>query len=131
MSFDPVDLVILIDDSEIDLFVQKRFIEISSFARNILVFKSARKAFEQLTATAQQRPDLIFLDLNMPEMDGFSFLEQMIKLPAGSNGECKVVILTSSSSAADKARAATFGNVISFLSKPLNEKRLVELRGLL
>ena len=124
-----VDLVALIDDSEIDLFVQRRFIEISAFARNILVFKSARMALEQLAVPGQQRPDLIFLDLNMPEMDGFTFLEHMLRLPA-PEGPAKVVILTSSSSSADKARAATFGNVISFLSKPLNEKRLVELREL-
>ncbi len=129
MSLAPVDLVVLIDDSEIDLFVQKRFIEISAFARNILVFKSARKALDQLTTSDQQRPDLIFLDLNMPEMDGFTFLENMMKMPQGA-APCKVVILTSSSSSADKARAATFSNVVSFLSKPLNEKRLLELRTL-
>jgi CheY-like chemotaxis protein len=66
----------------------------------------------------------------MPEMDGFTFLEQMIKLPGGTDGPAKVVILTSSSSSADKARAGTYKNVISFLSKPLNEKRLIELRDL-
>ena len=130
MSPESVDLVFLIDDSEIDLFVQRRFIEISSFARSILAFKSARKALDQLAVQGQQRPDVIFLDLNMPEMDGFTFLEHMIKLSAGADGLAKVVILTSSSSVADKARASTFKNVVRFLSKPLCEKRLVELRDL-
>src|SRR5690349_1524748 len=131
MSPESVDLVVLIDDSEIDLFVQRRFIEISAFARRIVEFKSARKALEQLSSPGQLSPDLIFLDLNMPEMDGFAFLEQMSGLPATAGGDpTRVVILTSSSSAADKARAATFSNVICFLSKPLNEKRLSELKGL-
>ena len=129
MTSESVELVVLIDDSDIDLFVQKRFIEISAFARNILVFQSARKALQLLTTPGQRRPDLIFLDLNMPEMDGFAFLEELAKLPQ-QNVRTKVVILTSSSSAPDKARAATFPSVVSFISKPLSEKRLVELKQL-
>lgn len=128
MTTESVDLVLLIDDSDVDLFVQKRFIEITAFARSILVFQSARKALDLLSTPGQQRPDLIFLDLNMPEMDGFTFLEHMTRLPASAAGNSKVVILTSSSSSADKARASTFRNVVSFLSKPLSEKRLAELR---
>jgi two-component system nitrate/nitrite response regulator NarL len=127
MSPESVDLVVLIDDSEIDLFVQKRFIEISAFSRRILEFKSARQALEHLSAPGQVRPDLIFLDLNMPEMDGFTFLERMSQ---ASTSPQRVVILSSSSSGADKARAATFSNVVCFLSKPLNEKRLAELKDL-
>jgi two-component system nitrate/nitrite response regulator NarL len=127
MKTESVDLVMLIDDSDIDLFVQKRFIEITVFAKSILVFQSARKALELLSSPGQQRPDLIFLDLNMPEMDGFSFLEHMTQLPVGQNGQSKVVILSSSSSSADKSRASTFSNVICFLSKPLSETRLLEL----
>lgn len=130
MATESVDLVVLIDDSDIDLFVQKRFIEISAFAKSIIVFQSARKALELLSTPGQQRPDLIFLDLNMPEMDGFTFLEQFATVPAGQDGRSKVVILSSSSSSADKARAATFSSVVSFMSKPLSEKRLVELRQL-
>jgi len=130
MKPESVDLVMLIDDSDIDLFVQKRFIEISAFAKSILVFQSARKALELLSSPGQQRPDVIFLDLNMPEMDGFSFLEHLAQLPPGLNGQSRVVILSSSSSSADKSRASTFSNVISFLSKPLSEARLQELRNL-
>ena len=125
-----VELVLLIDDSDIDLFVQKRFLEISGFARTILVFQSARKALELLSAPGQRIPDVIFLDLNMPEMDGFTFLEQLTELSGADKAYTKVVILTSSSSGTDKARAASFPSVVTFLSKPLSEKRLVELRAL-
>jgi two-component system nitrate/nitrite response regulator NarL len=130
MSPESVGQVVLIDDSDIDLFVQKRFIEISAFANSILEFKSARQALEHLSAPGRARPDLIFLDLNMPEMDGFTFLEHMSKASSTPERPLRVVILSSSSSGADKARAATFSNVICFLSKPLNEKRLAELKEL-
>lgn len=129
MSSSDIDLVVLIDDSDIDLFVQRRFIEISSFAKTVQTFQSARKALEQLSTPEQARPGLIFLDLNMPEMDGFSFLEHMTQLPVQLTQATRVVILTSSSSTADKERAATFSNVISFLSKPLTERGLQELKA--
>jgi two-component system nitrate/nitrite response regulator NarL len=126
MTPESVDLVVLIDDSDIDLFVHRRVIEISAFARNVLEFKSARKALEQLSVAGHPQPDLIFLDLNMPDMDGFDFLEEFSKLQTG----VRVAILSSSSSGADKARAASFLNVICFLSKPLIEKRLGEVKAL-
>lgn len=128
MAGQPVDLVALIDDSDVDLFVQRRFIEISAFARSVLVFQSAQKALDAISKPGQPLPDLIFLDLNMPEMDGFSFLEHLSKMSDKQNA--KVVILTSSSSVADKTRAAGFGNVVSFISKPLSEIRLAELKEL-
>jgi CheY-like chemotaxis protein len=131
MAAESIDLAMLIDDSDIDLFVQKRFIEISGFARSILVFQSARKALEFISTPEQKCPDVIFLDLNMPDMDGFKFLEQLDNLPAHARNKSKVVILTSSSSVADITRASAFKNVITFVSKPLSEKRLVDLQQMI
>lgn len=120
-----VDLVVLIDDSDIDLFVQRRFIELSGFARKVLTFRSSREALKHLSDRPKEVPDVIFLDLNMPEIDGFAFLEQydvQVK-----NTQTRIVILTSSSSALDRDRAATFSTVVGFLSKPLTEGNLSEI----
>jgi len=126
MTPESVDLVALIDDSDIDLFVQRRFIELSGFARRVLTYRSSREALTYLSdPNLKEHPDLIFLDLNMPEIDGFSFLEQYNQLVKDS--PTRVIILTSSSSALDRDRAATFGNVIGFLSKPLTEGNLSEI----
>jgi two-component system nitrate/nitrite response regulator NarL len=126
MTPESVDLVVLIDDSDIDLFVQRRFIELSGFAKRVLTFRSSREALNHLSdANLEDHPDLIFLDLNMPEIDGFSFLEQYSKLVQGV--PTKIIILTSSSSALDRDRAATYGSVIGFLSKPLTEGNLLEI----
>lgn len=121
----PVNLVALIDDSEIDLFVQRRFIELSGFARKVVTFRSSREALDYLsTDPVAEVPNVIFLDLNMPEIDGFSFLErygQQVKAPT------QIVILTSSSSALDRDRATGFANVVGFLSKPLTEGNLSQI----
>jgi CheY-like chemotaxis protein len=126
MTPQSIELVVLIDDSDIDLFVQRRFIELSGFARRVITFRSSREALKYLSdSNLREYPDLIFLDLNMPEIDGFSFLELYGKQVTGS--PTKIIILTSSSSALDRDRAATFGNVIGFLSKPLTEGNLSEI----
>jgi CheY-like chemotaxis protein len=126
MALESVDLVVLIDDSDIDLFVQRRFIELSGFARRVLTFQSSREALKHLSSVANKEdPDLIFLDLNMPEIDGFAFLEQYGRLVQGVR--TRIIILTSSSSSLDRDRAASFPNVIGFLSKPLTEGNLSEI----
>ena len=126
MTPESVELVVLIDDSDIDLFVQRRFIELSGFARRVVTFRSSREALNYLSdSNLKEYPDLIFLDLNMPEIDGFSFLEQYNKLV--TNAPTRIIILTSSSSALDRDRAATYSNVIGFLSKPLTESNLADI----
>ena len=115
-----VHTAFLVDDSEVDLFIQKKFIELSSFAENVITFSSPIKALEALQATKNSDvPSLIFLDLNMPLLNGFEFLEKINALSNGIPQKVKVVILSSSNSPADRLRAKEFPNVINFFSKPL------------
>jgi two-component system nitrate/nitrite response regulator NarL len=120
-----VHTAFLVDDSEVDLFIQKKFLELCSFAERIVTFTSPVKALEALQAySLNEGPSLIFLDLNMPLLNGFEFLE---KINSGSNrvsDRIKVVILSSSNNPADRLKAKEFPNVISFLSKPLNVDEL-------
>jgi len=128
MSVQPVQTAFLIDDSEIDLFIQKKFIEMRQFASNVVTFSSPTKALEVLTITPfDEAPGIIFLDLNMPIVNGFEFLERIKTISSGISNRIKVVILTSSGSSFDKERAKDYHNVISFISKPLTVQRLDEL----
>lgn len=127
-----VEKTVLIDDSDIDLFIQRRFLEVYNFSNQLFLYKSAEEALDWLKAmNGDTPPDIIFLDLNMPEIDGFSFLKNFIELPEKIKSKSKIVVLTSSNNAQDREQAFSFTNVIQFITKPLKQTDIEELKGLL
>lgn len=119
---------ILIDDSDIDLFIQRRFLEVFNFSREFTSFKSADEALEWLSNLNDESiPDVIFLDLNMPKTDGFEFLERFTKLPDPVSTRPRIVVLTSSNSTADANRTRAYRNVIQFITKPMKQTDIENL----
>jgi CheY-like chemotaxis protein len=119
--------VLLVDDSEIDNFVNKKLISKTQFAKETFEKLTARSALEFLqkeSANHENLPDIIFLDIMMPIMDGFAFLNEFDKLPESVRKKCKIVMLSSSESFKDLNRANSNKYVKKFLNKPLNEKAL-------
>lgn len=124
-----MDKTILIDDSDIDLFIQRRFLEVYNFSKQLVLYKSAEEALNWLrNINGEAAPDVIFLDLNMPEVDGFSFLKNFKDLPEKVTSKSKIVVLTSSNSLKDREHAFAFSNVIHFFSKPLKQADIEELK---
>ncbi len=120
--------VLLIDDNEIDNFAHNKIIGNHHFAKEILVASSAREGLDILKARSKEElPEIIFLDIMMPMMDGFQFLEEFEKLDKSIHAKSKVIMLSTSESFKDLNRANKNPFVYKFLNKPLNEAILVAI----
>ena len=116
---------LLIDDNYIDNFVTSRLLENAKFADSILVRQSSEEAIEALR-DGSVTPDVIFLDLRMPVMDGFEFLQEYDKLDIVKDG-VKIFMLSSSLDPTDLRRSVDNKYITQFLHKPLTKKILEDL----
>ncbi|MEQ8576055.1 MAG: response regulator, partial [Fulvivirga sp.] len=99
--------VMIIDDNEIDIFINQKVLEFNNFASEIINIQAAQNAIDQLKSSKiEDIPNLIFLDLNMPIMDGFRFLYEFSLLPDEVRAKIKIVVLTSSDNSNDKEKVA-------------------------
>ena len=124
-------IVMLIDDNELDNFINQKVIEINHFSEKVYVNSSGVSALEFLKNLCVNEelidevlPSVIFVDINMPYMDGFQFIEQFYKLPKELSSKCRLVVLTSSFNPADKETANKISTDIVFLNKPLTDEGL-------
>lgn len=123
--------VMLIDDNELDNFINEKTLEANNFAAKIYVNTSARSAMEFLNNILTMGedyltvyPEVIFVDINMPIMDGFQFIEYFKKNFESKLKLPKIVILTSSVYHEDKNKASQISKEIVFLNKPLTKAML-------
>ncbi|MES2567705.1 MAG: response regulator [Bacteroidota bacterium] len=120
--------VMLIDDSKIDLFIHNEFIRKMNISNSVLQFNFAKEALEFLkTKDSSFWPDLILLDIHMPIMNGFDFLEEYGELPLLCRNKCKIVIVSSSLDFNDKLKANESPFVLQLLEKPLNIGSLMKV----
>jgi CheY-like chemotaxis protein len=114
--------IMLIDDNPADNLFHKITIETNKVANHVLDFTSAIKALEYLKNNNADNyifPNIIFLDINMPKMNGWEFLEEYKDLEAVQKSDHMVVMLTTSRNPDDKHKAESFGIVADFYSKPI------------
>lgn len=125
-----LNCIVLIDDDESTNFLHKLIIERYECTDRIVDFQDARKALEFLADNSSGtyvQPDLILLDINMPGMNGWEFLEAYMKFPDEQRGHIVVMMLTTSLNPDDKKHADSIEGVSGFLSKPLTKQLLEEI----
>jgi CheY-like chemotaxis protein len=123
--------VLLVDDAELDNFINQKIIEANYFSEKIFVSTSGVSALEFLknllvsgSDAPSNFPQVLFIDINMPLMDGFQFLQHYLQMSAAKKFNPKLVILTSSVSHQDRQKAAEISKDIIFLNKPLTKEML-------
>lgn len=120
----------IIDDDPIQIFVATMNLQKIKFSQNIHSVNNAKNALEELkiftSANDKNFPDLIFLDINMPQMDGWQFLEEFEKF--SWEKKVAVYLLTSSIDPLDSKRAKTYKSIQGFLLKPVNQENLLKIR---
>lgn len=122
--------VLVIDDSETDCYIAKRMIQKYEFCEELIFQKSAVKALAYLHTlenTLDQLPELILLDIRMPEMDGFGFLDEYAKLPDSIKTNCIIMMLSTSLDPEDHQRAESCIFVNRFINKPLDKEKMEQL----
>ena len=113
---------LVVDDNYIDNLVTRRLLEICNFAKNIILTESPNDAIESLR-NGTVVPDIIFLDIRMPFMDGFEFMQEFEKLDISKNN-IKIYLLSSSLDPADIQRSSDNGYITQLIHKPLTRQIL-------
>ena len=127
--------IMLIDDNDIDNFINEKLIKAYHFAENVYVHSSTKSALEFLKnieitlheIPTDLIPSCIFLDINMPILDGFHFLDEFEKIAPLLREKMNVAMLTTSLNPSDIEKSKQYANVIKFIHKPLTEAELLTL----
>lgn len=117
--------VLFIDDDSVALMLNKMLVNKSNFAKETLTASNGRAALDLLSTLISEDqnsniiPELIFLDLNMPVLDGWDFLHEFSQARYSAFQHVKVIILSSSINPEDLERSEQFDMVIDFIPKPV------------
>lgn len=125
-------LVMLVDDNETDNYVNRAILERCSFSKDIVIKNNCESALQYLHDNQDdinKIPDLLFLDINMPRMNGFEFLSAFGSYPNPVKDKCHIIVLSSSDNKNDIQKIIGNSNVNNYINKPLSREDLINLKG--
>jgi len=123
-------IVCIVDDDEVYQFTVTKTIKNHSLAKKILVFSDGELAIQFLLdniGNNENVPDVIFLDINMPIMDGWQFLEEYVKLKPRIGKKVTIYMVTSSVDPVDVERAQKMSEISDYFVKPITPTRLKDV----
>ncbi len=125
-----LNCILLIDDDEPTNYLNQEVIEEVDCADKVVSKLTALEALEYLTSKEDgehPRPDLILLDINMPKMNGFEFMQAYNNLDEVQKGKIVIIMLTTSLNPDDEAKARTINGIDDYKNKPLTEELLKDI----
>lgn len=124
-----IDIACIIDDDPIFVFGTTKIMKLANFCNSFMVFQNGEEAINNLRpiieANDTSLPDVILLDLNMPVMDGWEFLDEFVKIPCEK--EITIYIVTSSIDPQDMEKAKDYDKISNYLVKPITADKLQEI----
>lgn len=124
-----LNTILLIDDDEPTNFFNEMIISQLNCAENIVIKESGQEALDYLKSSIEGKhpqPELIFLDINMPAMNGWEFLDEYDQLAKDQQAEIVLFMLTTSLNPDDRDKATDRGFLNGFLNKPLTEEAVIK-----
>lgn len=123
--------IMVIDDDEISNFLCDRIINLANVAEDVVTFTNASSALEFLTKAIDSEgddlPDLILLDINMPLMNGWEFLDKFEAMLEDSEKDIAIAVLSSSVYQKDQEKASGYKPVLDYISKPLTKEGICSI----
>lgn len=123
-----LDIACIVDDDELFTYVLSKQMQVVNFCKTVLVYHNGLEALEYLRANSEspeKLPSVILLDLNMPVLDGWQFLDEFVRLRLAR--KIRVYIVSSSIDAADHEKALAYREVANFYIKPVSGEDLIEI----
>lgn len=123
-------VICIVDDDDIYKFTLNKTIESQNFANKIMMFSDGEEAIDFLSDNlndSNNLPDVIFLDINMPIMDGFEFMEEYIKIKPYVGKKIIIYMVTSSIDPVDIKRSKAISEISDYIVKPIDAKQLAEI----
>ena len=125
-----IDTLLLVDDAKIFQYLTQKIIETTNLVNKIKIFSNGFEAIAFLSTYSDKPellPDIILLDLNMPIMDGWQFLEEYVRIKPNIAKQITIYILTSSIDPADIKKSEEISEVSDFIIKPITKDKFINL----
>lgn len=123
-----IEIACIIDDDQIYVFGTRKIMQVTKFCESVMIFHNGKEALDvlkPLIINGEKLPQIILLDLNMPVMDGWEFLDEFTQFPAKQ--KIVIYIVTSSIDPADVKRARQYDAINNYIVKPITVDKLAEI----